>query len=640
MKIASLTLNNFRRHEHSRIELAPVTLLCGPNGSGKSSVAEALRLALTGKTEALNDRNEGISDLIRRGEKQAEIVVELPEGDSIVRRIPGGLSITGTASTTNQKAAEASLALMMGGRPDQARLVLGPRLWKLDDKSRRETLGDVLRLYYTDVRAALEEQGEVSGLSLLELTRQVAGSVTNDLAGMEERAREARRLCKKDLERAQHRREELEKRVGDGPDQVGQIQAPSQTEVQKARLQVSTIYGALQMRQHAEMAVERARARLGSLEDELSGRVAAPDQRLREGRERLSARRQELQAAEADLVRNRHAAEEANHLRAQLRELWEALQDASSSRCPTCGGPLEQSQVESLNQRGKALADRFRAAQQDAAALPELTSRVEGLRRSVALGEAWMEEQGRLRWLAGTIQEARTHLEQEEQRLEGIPHGDAAAYKAAEQHLADLEQRVEWARAWQAHLAQVQQAAQEVEDLTRRRDALDRLCGWLGPNGYRHQVLQSRIEPLIHEVNGLLEQWEMSIDYEPGTLSLQVSTPRAQEPVPYHLLSDGEQLLVQLAHQAFLAVACGVRILVLDRVEALDKQAQQKLFRACFDLTAPDGTLDHVLLMAVDTGTVAFPVGVPNEALRRYTLPIQTPEPAAAGKRNTRRKSA
>ena len=623
MKISTLTLRNFRRHEESAFDLAPVTLFTGPNGSGKSSVAEALRLALSGKTEALNDRNEGIGDLVRRGQKQAEIVVDLPEGDSIVRRIPGGLSITGTASTTNQKAAETALALLMGGRPDQARLAMGPRLWKLDDKSRRDTLGDVLRLYYSadDVRAALEEQGEVAGHSLLELARQVAGSVTNDLAGMEERAREARRICKKDLERAEHRRADLHKRVGEGDDQVSQIQPPSATALQQARLRVSTLFGSRRQLEMAQGEVQKARARLEALESELDGRTAEPEEVCQEGRNRLQARRLELAQSEERLRKLDQARASVRVLQDSLRQIEANCEAARRSCCPTCGSPTRQdpARIQELEEGRRVVLERLRASQA-AASGQESEEEVRILRRYVGLGEAWVEEQNRLRWLAGTIQEARVRLQEATERLAGMEAPEPSAQAEAERHLEQLEQQATWAREWQVWLTQLKQANQEVEDLTRRRDALDRLCGWLGPNGYRHQVLQSRIEPLVHEVNGILSAWGMEVDYEVGTLGLVVTTPRTSEPVPYHLLSDGEQILVQAAHQAFLATVCGVRILVLDRVEALDKRAQQQLFRACFDLTGPQGPLDHVLLMAVDTANVTFPTGVPTDAFRRYAL--------------------
>lgn len=622
MKIASITLRDFRRHEESRFELAPVTLWTGPNGAGKSSVAEALRLALSGRTETLNDRNEGIADLVRRGQKQAEIVVELPEGDSIVRRIPGGLSITGTASTTNQKAAETALALMMGGRPDQVRLAMGPRLWKLDDKSRRETLGDVLRLYYTaaDVQAALAEQGEVGGLSLVALAREVAGSITNDLAGMEQRAREARRVCKQDLERAQHRLQDLERRVGEGDDQVGDVPAPDATTLQKARLELSRLSGVQQQWEHALAEAQRTESRLQALQDEYAGRTGEPEAVFQEGQQRLALRRRELADAEEVLLALRHAAGEVEAARRELARIEQALQAAGASTCPTCGGPSRQDPeaIRRLQQQHRDLSRRLGCPNpQD---LEAASAVVADLRAKVARGEAWVEEQGRLRWLSGSLQELTVRRDDAQARLQSLDRPDEAAYAAAEQRLRDLEQRAAWAREWQGHKKQVDEAKREVEALTRRRDALDRLCGWLGPNGYRLQILQARIEPLVHEVNGLLERWGMAVHYEPGTLDLLVSTARAQDPVPYHLLSDGEQLLVQLAHQAFLATVCGVRILVLDRVEALDKQAQQRLFRACFDLTGPEGTLDHILLMAVDTTTVSYPAGVPQEAFRRYAL--------------------
>jgi DNA repair exonuclease SbcCD ATPase subunit len=643
MQLSSITLRNFRCHVESRFDLAPVTLFTGDNGSGKSSVAEAIRLALSGKTESLNDRNEGISNLIRRGEQQAEIVLALPNGDSIVRRIPGGLSITGTSSTTNQKDAEARLTLMMGAAPDQARMALGPRLFKLDPKSRKDTLFDLLRLWYTtdDVVAGLEEQGEVAGISLLDLASEVAGSVTNDLSGMEERAREDRRVTKKQLEAEEIRLKDLVAREGQRDDQVSDVPAPDQTQVQKARAEVSRLYGIRVEWERAESELRKAEGRLAEFGAELAGRTAEPEERWQEGQQRLAARRKELQAAEEALQTRRHAEETARGLEEEIQRLRSAFAQAREPKCPTCGGPVNQDEdrLQQIRARGKSLEERLQKTQ-DATPAGATPEQMEQLRAAVQRGQAWVEEQGRLRWLSGGIQEAQRRLEETQERLAGLERPDPEAQAAAQKHLDELEQRAEWARAWKAHLEQVNATKRRVEALSHRREALDRLCGWLGPHGFRAQILDRRIGPLVNEVNGILQRWGMAIAYEPSTLDLLVTTPRAEEAVPYHLLSDGEQLLVQLAHQAFVSILSGVRILVLDRVEAMDRKVEQKLFRAVFDLVAGDDGLDHVLLMAVDAGTVALPTGVATEAFRRHTLPFEPPAAVAGKKPTARRRTA
>ena len=42
--IQKLTISNFKIHDHTEIEFAPVTLLTGMNGMGKSSVIQSLLL--------------------------------------------------------------------------------------------------------------------------------------------------------------------------------------------------------------------------------------------------------------------------------------------------------------------------------------------------------------------------------------------------------------------------------------------------------------------------------------------------------------------------------------------------------------------------------------------------------------------
>ena len=48
MRLTTVTITNFGPHRHLSLPLAPLTVITGGNGTGKSSIAEALRLALTG----------------------------------------------------------------------------------------------------------------------------------------------------------------------------------------------------------------------------------------------------------------------------------------------------------------------------------------------------------------------------------------------------------------------------------------------------------------------------------------------------------------------------------------------------------------------------------------------------------------
>jgi hypothetical protein len=64
-------------------------------------------------------------------------------------------------------------------------------------------------------------------------------------------------------------------------------------------------------------------------------------------------------------------------------------------------------------------------------------------------------------------------------------------------------------------------------------------------------------------------------------------------------LSDGEQILVALAHQVAISRRLGLGIVVVDRIEALDAVNQAHLYRAAVELASLEDGLDHVLLMGV-----------------------------------------
>lgn len=50
MRIAELTVDNFRNHTHTTLQLDPgVNVLVGPNGQGKTNLLEAIYLSCVGR---------------------------------------------------------------------------------------------------------------------------------------------------------------------------------------------------------------------------------------------------------------------------------------------------------------------------------------------------------------------------------------------------------------------------------------------------------------------------------------------------------------------------------------------------------------------------------------------------------------
>ena len=81
-KIKFLRVNNFLGIDEREVEAAKINIFKGPNGKGKTSVIEAIEKTFTNKNRR--------SEVIRHGEEEATLYVELDDGLSIDRRIREG----------------------------------------------------------------------------------------------------------------------------------------------------------------------------------------------------------------------------------------------------------------------------------------------------------------------------------------------------------------------------------------------------------------------------------------------------------------------------------------------------------------------------------------------------------------------
>lgn len=81
-KIKFLRVNNFLGIDEREVEAAKINIFKGPNGKGKTSVIEAIEKTFTNKNRR--------SEVIKHGEDESTLFVELDDGLSIDRRIRDG----------------------------------------------------------------------------------------------------------------------------------------------------------------------------------------------------------------------------------------------------------------------------------------------------------------------------------------------------------------------------------------------------------------------------------------------------------------------------------------------------------------------------------------------------------------------
>lgn len=122
MRIESIYIENFQGLRHANLALsAPITMVCGLNGAGKSSLKEAVGLAL-GEAARISLKKDW-GKLVTEGEKKAQIII-------------GHDGVASSITLPNGKMDRTDVA-----GQDYLPYVLNPDAFaKLDDKSRRSLL--------------------------------------------------------------------------------------------------------------------------------------------------------------------------------------------------------------------------------------------------------------------------------------------------------------------------------------------------------------------------------------------------------------------------------------------------------------------------------------------------------------------
>ena len=95
MRLSRLDIRDFARHEHTKIDLKPLTIVRGPNESGKSSIRDAIEWLLTGMARDMDYRKDE-HELIRTGADSMSVTGLFRDDKDVVHRITRTATHTGS----------------------------------------------------------------------------------------------------------------------------------------------------------------------------------------------------------------------------------------------------------------------------------------------------------------------------------------------------------------------------------------------------------------------------------------------------------------------------------------------------------------------------------------------------------------
>lgn len=234
MKIKKLVVENFRNHKNTDLVLDKVNFFVGHNNAGKTSLLAAIEWGLTGRCMWTDKAGRGAAELVRRGEKQAVVALEVENIGSIVRTMPPHSLRVGSRIGN-----EAQGGILNSLRTDEEHLKLAlntSAFLSMSPAEQRAFLFGAFGLSFTAERVAEKLEGwlQKNGHPVepaKALAARAKGYYPANITGgpevlevMEKKARDLRKELKKDKQRAEAALTEMAEGMSAKP-QADQVEA-------------------------------------------------------------------------------------------------------------------------------------------------------------------------------------------------------------------------------------------------------------------------------------------------------------------------------------------------------------------------------------------------------------------------------
>jgi len=508
----------------------------------------ALEYLFTGRCEMTDAAGRGAESLIRTGAKELEVSATLEGGETICRRrTPRSHIVELDGTRVAVDAAEASLEKRFGSADVLSAVLNAGRFIAMSEAEQKWLLAQVV------------DAGKVD----------ISEDIGNALRAMNEEQPRLTRVA--DIEAAHRRFYDLRTEASRTVKALGQVAKPDippdlpsaqevKNKLEDLRQQKERLVA---QKAEAETSWESAQARLKQLQreiEELSSEILNPGQeqellQLESQRDHAEKLRQEL----SDLIAEQKTVETSL-----------AAVEGLKGKCPTCGQAISEevktAEIVALRERLADLEGLLQGTREELSEYAEVGTavpRLEGHRKALARRARLIEEQSKL---------------QAAQRPSG---GDL------ESRMSILVERINKGERMLEKAQQAESATERWETYARETSALktktkirllDRLTEFFGPNGATMHQSSGRIGSFTEDLKRHLAafRYSSSIVLEPFELRVGSSS---DDRLGFSLkqLSESERFRFSVAFQIALAIVTGLRFVVIDRADVLDKDRRKLL---------------------------------------------------------------
>ena len=573
MRIQTLTLKNFRSHQETVLELDRFNFIRGPNGCGKSSVQMALEYLFTGRCELTDAAGRGAEALIRSGEKELEVSATLESGETLCRRrTPRSQIVEINGKRVPLDAAETFLTKRFGSPVALSAVLNADRFVEMPEAEQQKFLAQLVEAGKIDIPKEI-----CDALPALNEGPPRLASVV-DVEAAHKRFYDLRTEANRDLKALGH----MEK--PDVPADLPSVQEV-RNKLEELRQQKERL---IAQKAECDACWQNARARVKQVQaeiEEASSEILSPSQE------------QDLLQLESQRSHTEKLQQELTELIAEQRTVEKAMATAQGlkDKCPTCGQPISAAakakEVEALGERLEDLEGLIQGTREELNEFGNLEvarSRLESHRRALARRAKLLEEQSRVQAvqksegadLEGRMTILTERINKGERVLEKAQHGQSAH------------------QTWEAHV-------REKASLETRIGLLDKLVEFFGPSGAMMVQASGRIGSFAENLSAHLAVFGYACSFTLDPFEIRVtSSPADHSGFSLKQLSESERFRFSIAFQLALATATGIRFLVIDRADVLDR-ARRKLLTGLL----VNSDLDQAIVLA--TGEEPPPLAVP-----------------------------
>ena len=545
MRITKLTLKDFRSHSEVVLELDRFNFIRGPNGCGKTSIQLALEYLFTGRCQMTDAAGRGAETLIRAGAKELEVSATFEGGEAICRRrgsrshifeMNGNRVPVETAGTLLEK--------RFGSTDILAAVLHAGRFVEMAEAEQQELLAQVLDGGRLDIPQEI--------VAVLRVLREEPPSLA----------------CVADVGTAYRRFYDLRTEMSRSLKALGRVEepeiAPDLPSVEEVKKKIEELRNQkeqlIAQRAGASGSWEGAQTRLKEIEIETE--ALAPE---------ILSSEEEQELLELESRRN-----EAERVRQELSELGAkqtALEMSLAAvaelqdKCPTCGqrisGDVKAKELDVLRERLGDTEGLIQGAKEELseyAGIETATARLENHRNAVARRGTLNKDGATLRIVQKT--------------------NDAdldSRMKILVERINKAERVLEKARDAEALRERWKTYVTETSALAKTIALLDKLIEFFGPTGAMMVQSIDRIGSFTESLNRHLAGFGYACCFTFDPFEVRVTLPTGDGATTLRLkqLSESERLRFGIAFQIALSVATGIRLVVIDRADMLDKERRR-----------------------------------------------------------------